>query len=203
MSLHYSMFGKKKCSGCGKKGDKKFSYCPWCGNSFETRNEKEDFGILGKEDSFNMNDMKLPFGFNKIVGSLMKQLEKQLGEMDNRQGGFKIQISSGKPVVQKMTPKPVMNEKRDSFEKKRKAFDESLPRVDVESAVRRIDDQIVYELEVPGVRDKENVLISKLEKGLEVRAYSKDKCYVKTIPLKVELVGWSLSGEKLFVKLKG
>jgi len=38
---------------------------------------------------------------------------------------------------------------------------------------------------------------------LEIRAYSDDKCYVKFIPLKVELISYSVRSEKVFVEIRG
>jgi len=87
---------EKKCRDCGKKVDRKFNYCPYCGGSLKI-NKKEDFGMLGSNDSGKVEEnLKLPFGIDKIMGGLIKQLEKQLGNMniDERTGmpkGFKIQ----------------------------------------------------------------------------------------------------------------
>jgi len=39
--------------------------------------------------------------------------------------------------------------------------------------------------------------------GLEIRAYSKDKCYVKVIPLKVEILSWRVDRERVMVELRG
>lgn len=207
------MFRKKKCTDCRKKVEKKFNYCPYCGVSFKKKKDDSDFGILGKDDNLSLNnEMKLPFGLNKIMGSLVKQLEKQLGELDENGGekmpkGFRIQISRGSPQVQRVMPTKDVNEK--SEEPKAEVGErelnrrKGLPRVEAPSVVRRIDDKIVYELSVPDVKKKEDVVLSRLEQGIEIKAYSKDKCYVKTIPLKVEVLGYSVRKEKLFVELKG
>ena len=54
------MFGKKKCNNCSKNLSKNFEFCPFCGenqNNFE--NEKEDYGLLGKEDG-NFKSLQPP-----------------------------------------------------------------------------------------------------------------------------------------------
>ena len=201
---------KRKCPSCAKKVERKFSYCPYCGDSFKVNEEKSDFGMLGADDLGGVQEeLKLPFGVDKIMNSLIKQLEKQMGNMDfeNNQGmpkGIKIRVARGPPMGQVMQNKapqkkvdlPVVSEE----ESERRA---GLPRVEVESKVRRIADVIIYEIEAPGVRGKEDVVLTELATGLEIKAYSDNKCYVKIIPLKVEVVRYSVEKEKVVVELRG
>ncbi len=46
---------KRRCSGCGEKVERKFNYCPWCGIGFKTKNEQENFGMIGKDDFVDGN----------------------------------------------------------------------------------------------------------------------------------------------------
>ena len=147
---------------------------------------------------------------SKIMNSLMKQLQKEMGEMGSVEGGmpkgFKIQISTGKPQieqlpVQQKQVRPKIN--MHGVSEKELERREKLKRTDAESKVRRLTDRIIYEINVPGVKRKNDIVITKLEEGIEIRAYSKDKCYVKVIPLKVEILGWYLKSDVLFVELKG
>jgi len=143
-----------------------------------------------------------------MVNSLVKQLEKQMGQMDFTDGnvpkGFKIHVSTGKPqnAGQVVTPiqrvAPVISEvtARKSEERNK------LPRVEIDSRMRRLADRIIYEMETPGVKSKGDVVLGELATGLEIRAYSNEKCYVKFIPLKVEVIGYYLKNETLFVELK-
>ncbi|MAH49515.1 hypothetical protein CMI37_27075 [Candidatus Pacearchaeota archaeon] len=203
---------KKKCPNCAKKIEKKFSYCPYCGLGFRKQRDEENFGMLGRDDVIEREptpEIKMPFGLNKIMNSLVKQLEKEMGNMGEVQPGgggrgFKIQISTGKPQVKQMPMQkkeekmimPVISERE--LERR-----EGLERTDADSKVKRLSDKIVYEINVPGVRGKDDVIITRLEEGIEIRAYSKDKCYVKVIPLKVEVLGWYLKQDVLVVELKG
>ena len=202
---------KKKCRGCAEKVDKKFRYCPHCGASLKAGSE-EDFGMLGSNDAGQVQeDLKLPFGVEKIMGGLIKQLEKQIGnmEVDKKTGmpkGFKIQIgrmptgSMGPQVVQRQAQERkdvvIVSEK----EAERRA---NLERVNAESRVKRLGDVIIYEIEAPGVLKKDDVVITELETGIEIRAFAKDKCYVKIIPLKVEILGMRIDREKVFVEMRG
>ena len=104
---------KKKCPGCKEKVERKFNFCPYCGMSFKKHDEQENFGMLGRDDIVDLErqarqEIKLPFGLNKIMGSLMKKLEKEMSGLDGETGtpkGFKIQISTGMPHLKRIDPK--------------------------------------------------------------------------------------------------
>jgi hypothetical protein len=200
---------KKKCSSCAKKSGKKHNFCPWCGSSFKAHKEENDFGMLGRDDTIQKEirkEAKLPFGMNTLVNSLIKQLEKQMGNLDEgNPKGFKIQISSGRPQIQQVAKEqgPVEELKSPVVPEEEEERRSGLIRENAESKVKRLGDVIIYEISTPGVRKDKDVAIAKLEQGLEVKAYSKDKCYVKVIPLKVEVIGYEVRDEKVFVELKG
>lgn len=203
---------RKKCPRCDKKVRRDFSYCPKCGYGLK---KKADYGMLGTSDVIQQ-DLKLPWGLNGVFNQLMKQVEKELKQIEpSNQGqpprGFKIQISTGKPVIKQMgvPPKVSMNEEPKMPEEEPKKISKKeyerrakLPKVEAESTVRRLPEAIVYEIQTPGVNSRNEVVLSKLEEGFEIRAYSKDRCYVKTIPLKVEILHWEVEKGKVFVELK-
>ena len=201
---------KKKCPSCSKKIEKKFSYCPYCGVGFNSRNEENDFGILGQNDSTRkvQEEFKLPFGVEKIMGSLVKQLEKQLGSVNlgnikELPRNVKIRIARGPGMGQVIEKRPENKIKLPTISEKEADRRTGLPKVEVESKVRRLADSVFYEIDTPGVERKDDVVLTELATGLEIRAYSKDKCYVKFIPLKVEVVRYSVEREKVIVEIKG
>lgn len=191
---------KKKCPHCAKKIERKFSFCPYCGFPASKASEKEDFGLIGKDDLIKEMEASMPGmppGIGKIMNSLMKQLDKELGGIGP---GLNIQISTGKPQVrnqvQPVQPQVIEIDEKE-FERRR-----NLPKQEAESNVRRFSDKIVYEIKVPGVRSKKDTLISRMENGFEIKAYSQDKCYFKIIPVKVEITKVQLKDEILFLELK-
>ena len=202
---------RKKCPSCAKKIERKFSYCPWCGVSFKAGDEQTNFGMLGRNDSGEriQEELKLPFGMNKIMNSLVKQLEGQLGNMNfgEEQGmpkGIKIRVARGPQmgqVVQKAPEKKVIDTAKVSDKENERR--RNLPRVEVESKIKRLGNTIIYKIETPGIKKKEDVVLTELATGLEIKAYSKDKCYVKFIPLKVEVVEYYVEKEKVIVEIKG
>ena len=194
------MFGRK-CPSCAKKIDKKFNYCPYCGKSFRQSREEENYGILGKDDAIDLfgNQIKLPFGMGKIIGSMIKQLEKQLNEGEKLPRDFKIKITSGpqKQILRESkNPKIINPFSKEEFEKKAR-----LPKVEADSKMRRLSDRVIYEIEVPGVKSEKEVLLTELVSGFEVKAYSNEKCFTKFIPF-TEIIGHYVKNEKLFIELQ-
>ena len=196
---------KKKCSKCQKKIERKFSFCPYCGFQLKSLKQKdeEDFGLIGKDDFMpvgqqNQAPVQMPMGLNRIMNSLIKQLDKEMG--GNGNGGFKIQISTGQPEAQ--APKIEENVRVHEPNEKEAERRKILPRQEAESHVRRFSDKIVYEIAVPGVKQKKDIIISRLENGIEIKAYSKDVCFVKTIPVKVDSVGYHIDDGTLFLEFK-
>jgi len=203
----------KKCPSCAKKIRRQFSYCPHCGVSFREIQEREDFGMLGREDSGEhiQKELKLPFGMGGLMNSLVKQLEKQMNDLggETQSGmpkGFQIRIATGDPQMRqiiKNTSGPSKEEAQISeIPEKENGKWKGLPRVEGKSKVRRLADRIIYEIKTPGVRTKNDVVLTKLATGLEIKAYSKDKCYVKFIPLTVEVIEYYVREEKVFVEIK-
>ncbi len=199
---------RKSCPGCAKGIKKEFNYCPFCGISLKEIAEQENFGLLGRDDYSPKlpirDEQKIPFGLGKIVDSLARQLEKQMGSVNfenlfngMNNSGFKIKISTT-AETQEEEEQPV--QKKISKEEIKRRI--KLPRVDANSRFRRLSDKIVYELEVPGVNSLENVEIKELESGFEIKAYSKKECFVKFIQLKSEIKNFYIEGGKLFVELK-
>lgn len=209
---------KKKCSNCKEKVERKFSFCPYCGISLKKKETAENFGMLGKDDEIQqaVNQMNLPFGLNGIMNNLIKQLESEMGSMNtnnNNPGvpkGFKIQISTGKPGMNMMpmNQQPAIQQQnapiqKESISDKEKIRRASLKKVDAKSTMRRLPEGIVYEIDAPGVKSNKDISITKLAQGIEVKAFSKEKCYVKTIPLKVDILNYVVRDDKVFLVLKG
>ncbi len=202
---------KKKCSSCAKKVERKFSYCPHCGASFKAVQENEDFGMIGREDSGEniVEEIKLPFGIEKIMNSLIKQLGKQMESADfgNIQGmpkGIKIRVARGPlPMGQIAQQQPEARRQAPIISAQEEERRVHLPKVECKSKVKRIADTIIYEIEAPGVSSKQDVVITELASGIEIKVYSKDKCYVKFIPLKVEVLDYRVKKDNVVIELKG
>lgn len=214
------MFFKKKkktieCEECGSKIEVKYSFCPYCGASMyeEEYENPEDFGMLGREDiGESMEESQFPsMGItDKILGSLVNNLVRTLSkemkgvektenaEIKSFPNGIRIRIGPG--VSQKVEGKS--NQKSTSKELSAKQIKKmsELPRTTAKTNVKRLTDKIVYELAATGVKSKEDIFISKLESGYEIKAIGTKKVYVNTIPLNLPIRNLSLTDKKLLLE---
>lgn len=219
-------FGKKsdkkmrKCEECGSKSEDKFSFCPFCGNSFvDLQKEREDFGLLGKSDYIeNEGEPMQNFGMmdklvNSMVNSMMKNLDKQfreqfkdiekdLGktEVKTFPNGIRIKISgpfnSPQEEIRQKPKKAVRVEKREINETQLQRMG-SLPRAKAKSSMKRFGNKVIYELSTPGVISAEDVFVSKLESGYEIKAIGDKKVYVNSVPINLPLRKYTIGNNKL------
>jgi len=214
---------KKKCSKCGKKINKNYDFCPYCGNSFfSPEKEEKDYGLLGKKDIEGFDDIKMPFGFNFLTKKLFKELDKQLREGDINEEMFKerkpmgtsisisFSSSDGQPKikvkeygknrkVKKLEAKKSLPNLQ-NIERLPKKYSK-LPKKEAETKVRRLSNKIVYEINLPGVNSIKDILINKLENSIEIKAFSKDKAYFKLLPINLDILNYNLKDEKLILEL--
>ena len=222
------MFKKKECPRCGTKIDRKYSFCPHCGNRFDSNSEDKDWGMIGKDDFMpNLNEVKLPFGFNAIFNSLMKNMSKELNEQlsknhfqqeNNNSGkikkdGISISISTfgnGPPKIKvtQLGNKPKLEVKEEKEKIKPNTFTKDkikkfaeLERKEPKTNIRRLSNKVVYEIEMPGVKSLDDISITKLESSIEVKALAKNKAYAKTIPINLPITDYNLSEGKLILEL--
>lgn len=200
---------KRKCENCGSKSNENYNFCPSCGNSFiDPEKERKNYGLLGREDADenmlpgeNLGFMDKMFNsmINSMMKSINKQFENQFGEMEEANSeiralpnGIKIKISG--PFYQKQKKQQIKNPEVSSEKIKKSS---SLPREKAKTNVKRLSDKIIYELSTPGVTSAQDIFISKLEFGYEVKAIGKSKVYVNSIPLNLPIKKYSVSDDKL------
>jgi HSP20 family molecular chaperone IbpA len=149
----------------------------------------------------------LPFNFSGIINNLMKQMSKEMKDMNPQDmGSINISISGdGKPMI-KMNDS---NSKVEPLKKMLPVFSEEqlakfseLPKKEPKTNVRRLSQKILYELDMPGVKNSKDVMINKLETGIEIRAIASKAAYFKTISLGMQLLNYKLSKEKLVLEFK-
>ena len=218
------MFRKKICRQCGTSIKDKYDFCPYCGNRLDRK--KEDFGMLGKDDFFNdnnINEFKFPAGFNLILNSVMKNFEKQFREIEKKQmpkesekpgerKHLNINISIGKPIPMKINSPGMPNAHLQSYkESRRKSFDDlspeklkrfsRLPKEEPKTNIRRLSNKVFYEIDLPGVKSAKDISLLNLEKGVELKAVSDKKAYMKSIPISLPILKYKLSKGKLVLEM--
>jgi len=217
------MFKKKACRRCGKNLKERYDFCPYCGNRLDSK--KEDLGMLGKNDSFDnmFNSVKLPIGMNTIFNSLMKNLEKQFKDLEKKtnkednlkRGNISISISTSgeNPPVVKVNSMPAEIENPEEKEAKKirmpspnfppdklRKFS-NLPREEPKTNIRRFSNKVIYEIDLPGVKSSKDISILPLEKGIELKALSENKAYLKSIPITLPIIAYKLKNGKLSLEL--
>jgi hypothetical protein len=194
--------------------------------------EMKKYGLLGKnefEDRTSANTMLAQEGFgfsdkifSTIFNSLMKNMEKQMRQagssgipdLSNAEvrpvpGGFSIKISNVSPGMggkipnsqkiqaqkpQRQTARKVSSEQLNKIS--------SMPRISAKSNVKRLGNKIVYELGIEGVKSPDDIFVSKLEKGYEIKAIGDKHVYVNTIPLDLPVKTFKLDKDKITFEFK-
>ncbi len=88
----------------------------------------------------------------------------------------------------------ISNEKAEKFSK--------LPKKEPNSRMKRLSGRLIYELEVPGVENINDVLINQLENSIEIKALGKDKVYSKILNVNLPILGYSLDKNSLILELQ-
>lgn len=71
-----------------------------------------------------------------------------------------------------------------------------LPRKEAKTKLIRTDNKVIYELETPGISSINDVLINKLESSFEIKIYTPNAVYFKTLPVKLTLIKYSIKPEE-------
>lgn len=218
-----------KCVNCKSELHEEFSFCPYCGISLINKEEEmKKYGLLGKnefEDRTSANTMLAQEGFgfsdkifSSLFNSVMKSMEKQMRNMDKEMAsnmsnaeirpipnGFSIRIGPGVKQRQHMPQKPVQqrqtSQRRGPTQEQLKRIS-SLPKTSAKSNVKRLGNKIVYELGMEGVKSADDIFLSKLEKGYEVKALGDKQVYVNTIPLDLPVKTFRIEKDKISFEFK-
>jgi HSP20 family molecular chaperone IbpA len=225
------MFGKKQiCPRCGNKSSKKYSFCPHCGNNFKSEGEffepsfnmgfpfntifkqlekqiekqfremdKEIPSFVDEEKNFDKQARgqapkpKLAEGISISISSSGGQPVIRVRNLGDNQNIQRVQTQNQAPRARENVPKKLTEEQIAQFSK--------LPKEEPQTSVRRLTDRIVYEIDMPGVEEK-NVHITKLQNSIEIKAFAKDKAFFKLIPIALPILRSQLSDGKLVLELK-
>lgn len=210
------MFNKKTCNNCSEKIKNSYNFCPECGSKTNLTSNK--WGMLGKNDNAEVKPQmpKMMGGLtggliNKMIGSTMKMLEKELQKEMNQNENipspkFKLMINGKEMSPQIRLSQPL--EEKDNVKILPVEFSEAnlkkwakLEKESPKTKLQRIGDEVRYEIDIEGVKSIKDISIMKLENGIEVKAISKDKAYIKTISIDLPLKKYSLFQGKLTLNL--
>jgi hypothetical protein len=108
----------------------------------------------------------------------------QIEEMPGSGGALGVNPAHAKHLQKQKMPKI----SEETLEKSK-----TLPRKQAKTRLSRTANRVIYELETPGIQSLNNVLISKMENSLEIRAYTEKAVYLKTLPGKLPLMQYSIN----------
>jgi len=192
---------------CKSSVNKEYSFCPHCGYSMvDIEEEIKEFGMLGRMDEVAQpkaqpNSVNLGIT-DKLINSLMQNLMKSLDaqmknpekngvpEIQSFPNGIRIKIGMEEP-----TKKATKKEKKQTItiteeQIKRMA---SMPRTTGKTNMRRLPDKVVYEISAPGIQSLQDIFVSKLESGYEVKAIGKNKVYVNSLPINLPMKSYAIT----------
>lgn len=211
------IFGKKKkqgrkCVECGGKSAGGYSFCPYCGSPFGDVEDASEFGLLGKDDRIDYQE-GLPMApgmglmdkmLTSMVNNMLKNLDKQMRQNGNERAevkafpnGIRIKISGPYDQAPKKKAPATPRRSIDDSQIKRMS---ALPRATAKSQMKRLGDKVMYELSMPGVSSADDVFVSKLENGYEIKAIGDKKVYINSVPINLPLKRFSIMNNKLLVE---
>ncbi len=192
-----------RCLNCRAQFNKKYNFCPFCGQTaINPQEELEQFGMLGRTDltpeelnrnqRSNDNLKAIDYFMNSVLNGFMKGMENT--QINNTPNGIKIKI--GLPAKKQQEMKTIPREISQEQIKKMSA----LPREVAKTSIKRIGDKILYELNTPGVISPEDIFISKLESGYEIKAIGDKKVYINSLPVNLPIKTLMLNQDRLLVE---
>ncbi|MFH1105675.1 MAG: zinc ribbon domain-containing protein [Candidatus Aenigmatarchaeota archaeon] len=210
-----------RCASCGSSLERKWRYCPACG-------QEQQAGTL--ESIFNLGDIFKRFG---KMDNEFEELEKThgIGQRDmeifnlipqnrkSRMEGFSINIVQQGDEQPKVSVRTFGNVKKEDVEKSLRVTasgkgmdfepveeEKTQPRTrpspktteEPKTQIKRAGDRITVEMELPGASEKK-IEIKKLTESVEVKAVSGGKAFFKilTLPKGFELGKKEFSNGKL------
>jgi HSP20 family molecular chaperone IbpA len=207
---------RKRCKNCNEKLKKSYSFCPSCGS--QIKRDNRDYGLLGKSDFGGKEKGNFLGNFSdkmmmKMLGSAIKMLEKEFEkEIDPKDkkpspklklmiNGKEIFNNSNKAQNKKNSKDENLKKLPIEFSKENLKKWANLNKKEPKTNLKRIDEKIFYELDVPGVESIKDISIINLENSLEVRALAKKEAYLKNIPIDLPLAKYTLFNGKLVLEI--
>lgn len=205
---------RRRCNNCNEKIKKSYDFCPSCG--FKLKNPEKDYGMLGKNDFEGHERRNLAGSFSdkmlmKMLGSAMKMLEKEFEKEPspkNQKPTPRLKLMVNGKEIFNNDEKNTSKKKDESLKKLPIEFSKdnlkkwaNLKKVEPKTNLKRIDERIFYELEVPEVESIKDISIINLENSIEVRALGKKEAYQKNIPIDLPLSKYTLFNGKLTLEI--
>lgn len=209
------------CSACGC-GIGKSENGDWGMLGKDDSPAEEEFGGIRIPGGFNVIFNSLMKNLDKQFRNLDREMRKgaesargfsKNGKPRNGIGkGISISISSmgnGPPKISVMSygngktanGKKTKEISLSEFSRDAPKNFSKLPREEPKTGIKRLSDKVVYEIEIPDVKSTKDVLITKLENSIEIKAASEKKSYSKLIPFNLPIINYDFAEGKLVLEM--
>lgn len=164
------MFWDKKCKNCNVKIDKNWSFCPSCGHQLEEVKNKDVFQEFDKE--FKQIDKMMELKAPRVMFPPMK------GK------GISITITSDNVSPPKIDVQPFGGHKHIHHHHEEQK-PSRIPKTteEPETKTQNIKNKQIITLNLPDVKNLEDIEIKQLDQSIEIKAFAGDKAYFKLIPI--------------------
>jgi len=151
----------------------------------------------------NLDIRKLPTNVQGISIKVETSSEGQpIIKVGHFSPGQKIKFPTAVKKTKKNKEEKSIKLPKKKLTKAQKEKLKKLPREEPQTKVRRLTDKIVYEIILPGIKSEKDIIITKLENSIEIKAFTKNKAYFKLIPLSLPIKNYFVEKGKLILELK-
>ena len=158
----------------------------------EMQRAMEEEAKMPKAERISNQNPNIRSDFQLFINGKRVPIPNNIAGLQIQEPLFRGQISK-KNHIQRTAPKISDETLKASKE---------LPRKEAKSKVSRTSDRVIYELETPGLNKIENILINKLENSFEIKAYTENAVFFKTLQVKLPLMQYAIKEGKLFLEFK-
>ncbi len=165
------MFWDKKCRNCKSKIDGKWLFCPSCGMTLKEMREPDMFKEIDKE-------------FRQIDKMMEMKIPKFMLKPPLKAKGVSITITSDNASPPKINVQTYGGHKH-HHEHKLEEKPVRIPQTteEPETKIQKTQNKQIITLNLPDVRNLEDIEIKQLDQSIEIKAFAGDKAYFKLIPI--------------------
>ena len=169
------MFWEKRCKNCDSKIDKTWIFCANCGNALKEVKGKDIFQEVDKE-------------FRQIDKILEMKVPKFMLRPPLKAKGVSIIITADNVSPPKINVQTYGDQRHIHHQHEHRRHEEKAVRIpktteEPETKIQRSQNKQIITLNLPDVKNLEDIEIKQLQQSVEIRAFAGDKAYFKLIPI--------------------
>ncbi len=167
-----SMFWDKRCRSCDIKVKSEWLFCPNCGLDMKEIKSKDMFQEISKE--FKQIDKMLEMKVPQFM--LKPQLKSK---------GISITITSDNVSPPKIDVQSYGSHQRHQHEHRHEEKNIRVPKTteEPETKIQKVRNKEIITLNLPDVKNLEDIEMKQLSQSIEIKAFAGDKAYFKLIPI--------------------